>query len=120
MTRNKGIVDALIGLRKAGQAVQLPQRGKQSLTARQSLVDIGLVTHVEHQPILRGVKHPVDRHRQFDHAQIGRKMPAGFRHVFQQKLPQLTAELRQLFLIEFPDVRRGMNTVQNHNDLQRS
>ena len=91
---------------------------KTGLTARQGFVDVGLVAHIEHQPVLRRIEYPVDGYRQFHHAHIGGEVTAGFRHIFQQKLPQLTAELRQLFLIECPDVRRGMNGIQNHNDLQ--
>ena len=61
----------------------------------------------------------MDGYSQFYNAHIGRKMSAGFRHVFQQKLPQLLTKLRQLILIECPDILRGMNGIQNHNDLLR-
>ena len=113
-------MDAFVGLGKPGKTVQLPQCGKQRLTAGEGLVDVGLMPHVEHKAVMGGVKDPVDRHRQLHNAQIGGKVSACFRHVFQQKLPQLRAELWQLFLLKCPDILRGMNYIQNHNDLPRS
>lgn len=116
---DEGIMDAFVGLGKPGKAVQLPQCRKQCLTAGEDLVDVGLMPHVEHKAVMGGVKDPVDRHRQLHNAQIGGKVSACFRHVFQQKLPQLLTKLRQLILIECPDILRGMNGIQNHNDLLR-
>ena len=119
MAGDEGIMDAFVGLGKPGEAVQLPQCGKQCLTAGEGLVDVGLMPHVEHKAVMGSIKDPVDRHRQLHNAQIGGKVSACFRHVFQQKLPQLLTKLRQLILIECPDILRGMNGIQNHNDLLR-
>ena len=120
MAGNEGVMDALVGLWKAGETIQLPQRGKKFLSPCQCLVYIGLMANVKYQPVMRRIKHTMDGYSQFYNAHIGRKMSAGFRHVFQQKLPQLRAELWQLFLLKCPDILRGMNYIQNLNDLPRS
>ncbi|MPM75994.1 hypothetical protein SDC9_122989 [bioreactor metagenome] len=78
VARHKRVVSALIGLWKSGKAAELPQSAEQLPAACQSLVDIALVAHVEHQPVIGGIEHPVDRHRQLHHTQIGGQMPAGF------------------------------------------
>ena len=43
MAGNEGVMDALMGLRKAGETIQLPQRGKKFLSPCQCLVYIGLM-----------------------------------------------------------------------------
>ena len=64
MTRHKGVVLALIGLGKARQSAKLPQRAEQLPPPGQRLVDIALVSHVEHQPVTGGVEHPMNGHGQ--------------------------------------------------------
>ena len=64
VARHKGVVLALVGLGKARQSAELPQRAEQLPPPGQRLVDIALVSHVEHQPVTGGVKHPVDGHGQ--------------------------------------------------------
>ena len=72
-------------------------------------MDVALVSHVEHQPVARGIKHPVDGHRQFHHAQIRRQMPAAFRHMLHQKSAQLVAKLAGLGRIQPLHIRRAVN-----------
>ena len=93
MAGNEGVMDALMGLWKAGETIQLPQRGKKFLSPCQCLVYIGLMANVKYQPVMRRIKHTMDGYR---------------------------AELWQLFLLKCPDILRGMNYIQNHNDLPRS
>ena len=47
MAGNEGVMDALMGLRKAGETIQLPQRGKKFLSPCQCLVYIGLMANVK-------------------------------------------------------------------------
>ena len=96
MSGDEGVVFALSGLGEAGEAAELPQGVKQRLPAGEGLVDVGLMPHVEHKAVMGGVKDPVDRHRQLHNAQIGGKVSACFRHVFQQKLPQLLTKLQNV------------------------
>ena len=72
-------------------------------------MDVALVSHVEHQPVARGIKHPVDGHCQFHHAQIRRQMPAAFCHMLHQKSAQLVAKLAGLVRIQPLHIRRAVN-----------
>ena len=112
MARDEGVVTALVWLGKAGQAVQLPQGGKQLLPPRQGLVDVALVAHVEHQTVRGGVEHPVDGHGQLHGPQVGGQVAAGPGHAFDQKLPQLLTQLGQLGLVQCLDVSGRMNGFQ--------
>jgi hypothetical protein len=58
----------------------------------EDLVGIGLVAHVPHQPIERGVVDVVQRHRQFDGAEPGGKMATGATHRTQQIFTQFVAQ----------------------------
>ncbi|KAF5066127.1 hypothetical protein DSECCO2_266720 [anaerobic digester metagenome] len=71
MARDKRVVLTLIGLRKPGKTAELPQGAKQFPPPGKRFVNIALVSHVEHQPVVRSVKHAVDGHRQFYYSQIG-------------------------------------------------
>ena len=85
MSRDKRVMDALVRLGKAGKPSELPQRSKQLLPTCQGLMDIALVSHIEHQPVFCRVEHPVDGHRQFHSTQVGRQMTTGLRDVLDQK-----------------------------------
>ena len=98
MAGDEGVVDALPGLGEAGEAPELPQGGKQLLAPGQGLVDVALMAHVEHQPVRRGVEHPVDGHGQLHHAQVGGQVSARPGDALDQEFPQLGAEGGQLLL----------------------
>ena len=94
MPRFKYVAGAFASLGKARNAAPVTQT-RHCLTAPgENLVCVGLMPHVEHKAVMGGVKDPVDRHRQLHNAQIGGKVSACFRHVFQQKLPQLLTKLQ--------------------------
>ena len=63
MSRHKGVVLTLIGLGKPGKPPELPQGAEQLLPPRQRLVDVALVSHIEHQSVRGGIKNAVDSHR---------------------------------------------------------
>ena len=88
----KGVVGAFIGLGKTRQSFKLSQGGKQFPPSGQGLVHIALVPHIEHQPVLLGVKHPVDGHSQLHSSQIGGQMPSGPGDLLQQKVAQFLTE----------------------------
>ena len=111
MSGDEGVVFALPGLGEAGEAAELPQGVKQSLPAGEGLVDVALVPHVEHQPVLRCVEDPVDGHRQLHRSQVGGQMAAGFGHMLHQELPQLPAQGLQLFPVQGLHIRRGMDIL---------
>ena len=113
MSRHKGVVLTLIGLWKPGKPLKLPQGAEQLLPPRQRLVDVALVSHIEHQPVLGGIKNAVDSHRKLHRTQIGRKMPAGAGHLLYQKLPQLQTQQLCLFFSQTLHVRRRMYRFQD-------
>ena len=88
-----------------------PESVKQRLPAGEGLVDVALVPHVEHQPVLRCVEDPVDGHRQLHRSQVGGQMAAGFGHMLHQELPQLPAQGLQLFPVQGLHIRRGMDIL---------
>ena len=85
MAGYKGVVDALAGFGKAGQAVHLAQRGELLPPSGEDLMDVALMAHIKYQPVPGRVEHPVDRHRQLHNAQVGRQMAAGLRNLLNEK-----------------------------------
>ena len=83
------VVVALAALRETAQAAQLPQGVHAFAPAGQYLVRIGLVAHVPYQPVVRGIEHIVQRHREFHRAEVGAQVAAGLGHAGQQKGAQL-------------------------------
>ena len=76
---------ALSPLRKTRDAAQLAQRVHAVTAAGQDLVGIGLVAHVPHQAVFRGVEHMVQRHGQLHRSQVGAEVPAGLRNALSTK-----------------------------------
>ena len=54
---------------------KLAQRSHALAPAGQNFVRIGLVAHVPHQAVARGVEHIVQRHGEFHRAQVGAEVP---------------------------------------------
>ncbi len=57
------------GLANGGETVE---------TAGENLVDVGLMADVEKDLVFRSIKDGVEGHGEFDHAEIGAEMAAGF------------------------------------------
>ena len=112
---DEGVVDALMGLGKAGEAVQLAEGSKPLPAARQHFVDVALVAHVEDQAVPLRVKHPVDGHRQLHRPQVGGQVPPSLGDALYKKLPQLLAELGELALRQRPDVGGRVDGIQKHS-----
>ena len=97
MSRDKGVVPALIGFREAREAAVLTQGIEAVSPPGDDLVGIALVSHVKDDPVLFGVIDAVQRQRQLHGAEIGRQVPAGFGYGLHQKAAQLSGKLRELF-----------------------
>ena len=93
---DKSIMGALIGIRKARKAVQLPQGAKALIPPGQELMGVALMSYVKHESVLRSLKDTVKCYRQLDRTEIGSKMTACFGYAVQQKLTDLAAELLDL------------------------
>ena len=92
MGRAKGVVRAFVPAWKARQATQLAQAAHAVLSASQNFVWVGLMTHVPHQTVVRRVEHVMQGDCQFDRAQVGAQVPAGFGDAVEQVGAQLIAQ----------------------------
>ena len=80
---------ALIRSGKAADAALGAQGNKIILASGEDLVGIALVAHIKDNGVGRAVKHPVQRHGQFHHAQIGCQVPAVMGHSLHQQIADL-------------------------------
>ena len=85
----KNIVLALVRSGKTADAALGAQGNKIILASGEDLVGIALVTHIKDNGIGRAVKHPVQRHGQLHHAQIGGQVPAVMGHSLHQQIADL-------------------------------
>ncbi len=112
VTDAKGVVFALAAAREGGQAVLLAQAGHAFATTGEDLVRIGLVAHVPHQPVFRGVEDVMQGHGQFDDAQAGAEVTAGLAHGPQEKGAQFVGDGFQLGVIELAQLHRRVDAVE--------
>ena len=71
MADAEGVVFAFAAARKAGHAAFHAQALHAGASAGERLVRIGLMTHVPHQAIFRGIEHVMQCDGQFDGAEVG-------------------------------------------------
>jgi len=88
----EGVVGAFAAPRKRRQAVLLAQGVHQAAAPGEDLVRVGLVAHVPHQAVHRGVEHVVQGDGQFDHPKAGAEVAARAAHGVQQFLAQLIGQ----------------------------
>ena len=89
MSGHEGIGIALMGLGKAGDPLKHTKPLKSRLAAGQQLMDISLMTHIEHQTVLSGIKNGFNGDGKLHHAQIGGEVAAGLRHVSDYEITDL-------------------------------
>ena len=111
MSRDKSVVFAFPRAWEPGDASQHAKPVESFPAPGKDLVRITLMSHVPDKFIAGCSKHFVQRNRQFDGSEIGRKMPSGFGDGVDQKCTDLRAQLLQLSEIQPFDVGRGMNRV---------
>ncbi len=112
MTGTERIVFGFVAFQKTGQTVLLAQRRHAIAPTGQNLVWIGLMPDIPDQPIARRVEHIMQRHRQLDHAETGRKMPTGLRHRIHQAPPHLGCQGRQLGCRQRAQTTRRIDFVE--------
>ena len=98
MSCHKGVCRAFCGLGEAGNSAKLTQAGKFIPTAGKDLMNIGLMTDIQNQPIFHGIVYSFDSHRQLYHTQVGCQMSSCFRNVINEKFPDFLAQLDTLLL----------------------
>jgi len=78
------------------------------------LMNIALMPDIKDDFILPEIKHPMQRHRQLDHAQVGRQMSAGPRHGMYQFLPDFRAKGPDLLRIQILQILWIFDFLQKH------
>ena len=113
MSGGKGVVFALADARKAGQPAALAQVSKLLTPAGQYFMNIGLMPHVEHNAILRLAEHILQRQRQLNHAQIGRKMPTLLQHCIDQQRANLARQPLHLLNAQLFQILRRIDLFEH-------
>ena len=96
-------------LGEAGHAAKHTKPLKSRLAIGQQLMDISLMTHIEHQTVLSGIKNGFNGDGQLHHAQIGRQMAAGLRHRGNDEIPDLRRQLGPLDIGQLRKIRMSPN-----------
>ena len=92
----KGIIFALLTLRKARKSAPLAVGGKAFAPACKELMWIGLVSYIKDQYILRSVEHIVQGNSQLYHAQACSQVAFLSRYFIDNKIAQLPRKLLKL------------------------
>src|SRR2546425_9085770 len=98
---------------KAADAFVGSQRVKTVSSSRDELVRIRLVAHIPHQAISWEIKNPVERQRDLDRAQVGRKMAAVDIDDLHDPLAKLVSKLLELLEGEAFHIFRVVDTREN-------
>ena len=109
---NEAVTVAFLGVGEARDPVFSAQLRETGAASGQQLVGIALVTHVKQELILREFHNAVQRHGQFDHAQIGGQMPARGGDAADQKVADLLTQSRHILCRQIFYVTRCLDLVQ--------
>ena len=110
--RAKGVVFAFDAARKTRGPAELAQPGHGFAPAGQNLVRVGLVANVPHDAIDRRIEHVVQRHGEFDGAQVRRQVSTGLRNGSKQERAQFAGDVAQFAAVECAQVRRLADLVE--------
>src|SRR3989442_15189616 len=106
--------------KKTIEPAVLPHRGKAIETSGKYLVNVPLMTDVHHESVAWRVEDPVQRDRQFDHAEIWTKMPACLRKYSDQLIAHFLRQPRQILFAQRFDVSRRTDPVEQAFRRRRS
>ena len=112
MSGNKGIMHAFVGVREAGNSIQLPQMSKLLPASGKQFVGVALMPHIKYDLILGGFQHTVQCNGQFYSAKIRGQMPTGLGDIFQHKMPYLRTKLFHLLCIQLFKIAGLIDFVQ--------
>ena len=117
MRGTKSIKFAFIALWKTRHAIQLAQGMHLVAATGENFVRIGLMTHVPHQSVVRGVENVMQGNGQLDGAKVGAEVSAGFSDTFQHKRAQLVCQGAQLRWRQTSQICGGINIFQQRTHL---
>ena len=107
--RAEAVILALRAFGEAGYTASLTQCLHPLVAPRQHLVDVALVSDIENEVVARAVEHPVHRHGQLHHAEIGGEVPPGSGNGTQQFAADFPAQLRHFVLRKHLEVGGRVN-----------
>ena len=113
MARGMHVVGALAGLREAGEASVGAQRLELLEAARDQLVRIGLMAHVEDEPVARAVQHAVHGQDDLHGTERRAHVTARLRRHGHDLLAYLAGEDGELFVGQQLEVGRRRDHVEN-------
>lgn len=116
MANAKGVVLAFAAAREGRDTVLLAQAEHAVTAPGEDLVRVGLVPHVPHQPVVRGVEHVVQGDGQLDDAQTGTKMPTGLPNGVEQFLAQFVGQRFQVGFGQPAQAGRRVSAVEQRRD----
>jgi GMP synthase-like glutamine amidotransferase len=108
----KGVEFALATLRKTAQSAKLAQGRHAVAPPGKDFVRVGLVAHIPHDAVMRGVVNVVQGHRELDRSQVGTEVTTGSGDAIEQKTAQLVSEFAQLVTRHQSQVCRIIDRVQ--------
>src|SRR5579885_2997211 len=76
-------------------------------------MNIRLMSNIPDQQIIRGIKNAMEGHCQFNHAEIGSKMPASHRDLLDDLSPNLSCQLLHLWKRQGAQIFRTINAIKN-------
>ena len=107
------VVFAFARLWEARHAPELAQSVELAQAARNELMSIRLVTHIEKQLVMRAIEHAVACQNKFDYAKARRHMAARFRRGRNNLLTNFRCKYGKLLVGEELQVRGGRNHIEN-------
>ena len=120
--RAEAVILALRAFGEAGYPAPLTQCLHPLVAPRQHLVDVALVSDIENEVVARAVEHPVHRHGQLHHAEIGGEVPPGSGNGTQQFAADFPAQLRHFVLrkrLEVGGHQRG-SSLEQHRECREA
>src|SRR5688500_1688656 len=96
MAGDESIVLAFPRIYKPTKSFKLTQRVKPVAPACEHLMDVGLMSYIPENLVLRTIESMMQCQGDFDDAQIGRQVPAGLRDAFNYLLANLAGHRLQL------------------------
>ena len=113
MANAEGVVLAFTALGKAGYATVAAQLGHSGAAPGQNLVRIGLVADIPDQAVSRRVEdRSAGRSSVSTVPEVGRQVTTGFRDRLNKESSQFFSQLWQLLAIEFAQLRRIADGVE--------
>ena len=92
MRRAKRIKFALVAARKTADSAELTQREHAIAPTCEDFVGIGLMAHIPHQTVMRGIENIMQGNRELHGSKVGTQMPARFGDRLQHMLTQFIGQ----------------------------